>query len=80
LGPNGLYGAIKGKIVLERSFVLPKKHVSDPNFFTKPPPYLFSGPNRLFGAVGGKTISDETSLHFASEAPEIDFPKNTFPV
>ena len=41
LRPNGLYGAIGGKIVLKRSFVLPKEHFFGPNVFTKPPPHLF---------------------------------------
>ena len=36
--PNRLYGAIGGKIVPEKSFVSPKKHVYGPNFFTKPTP------------------------------------------
>jgi hypothetical protein len=63
-GPNGLYGAIGGKIVLVWSFVSLKKHVYGPNFFTKPSPHLFLGPNGLFGVFGGKTISHENFASF----------------
>jgi hypothetical protein len=69
LGPNGPYGVVGGKIVPKRSFVLPKKHVFVPNFFTKPPYHQFSRPNELFGAFGGKTISKENFAPFCLGSP-----------
>ena len=63
--PNGLDGAIWGKSVPERSFVLPKKHVFCRDFLTKPAPYLFSGPNWLYGAFGAKLFRTKTLLNFA---------------
>ena len=52
------------KMVSERSFVHPKKHVFGRNFLTKPAPYLFSGPKWLYGAFGGKIVPDENCAQF----------------
>ena len=68
-GPNGLDGAIRGKSLLERSFVLPKKHVLCLDFLTKPAPFLFSGPNWLYGAFGGKIVPDENYAQFSLKSP-----------
>ena len=79
--PNGLDGAIGGKCVPVRSFVLPKKHVFSRDFFTKPDPYIFSGPNWLYGAFGGKIVPNESIAQFCLKSPlEFVFPKNTFSV
>jgi hypothetical protein len=66
-------GAIEGKIVLERSFFAPKKHVFVLNFFTKLPPHQFSEPNGLYGVFGGKTVSDENFAPFFLERPRNRF-------
>ena len=80
-GPNGLDGAIGGKSVTVRSFVLPKKHVFSWDFLTKPDPYHFSGPNWLYGAFGGKIVPDENIAQFCLKSPlKFVFPKNTFSV
>ena len=77
-GPNGLDDAIRGKSLLERSFVLPKKRVFSQDFLTKPEPYLFSGPNWLYGTFGGKIVPDENVAQFCLKSPlEFVFPKNT---
>ena len=77
-GPNGLDGAIGGKSLPKRSFVLPKKHVFSRDFLTKPAPYLFFGPNWLYGAFEGKIVPDENLAQFCLKSPlEFVFPKNT---
>ena len=68
-GPNGLDGAIRGKILPERSFVLPKKHVLSSDFLTKPAPFLFFGPNWLSGAFRGKIVPDENLAQFCVKSP-----------
>ena len=79
--PNGLDGAIGGKSVPVRSFVLTKKDVFSLDFLTKPDPYLFSGQNWLFGAFGGKIVLDKNVAQFCLKSPlEFVFPKNTFSV
>ena len=78
-GPNGLDGAIMGKSLPERSFVLPKKYVLSSDFLTKPAPFLFSGPNWLYGAFGSKIVPDEYFAEFClKSALEFVFLKNTF--
>ena len=67
--PNRLCDAFQGKIVPDKNFVRfclkrPRnrfrvKHVSSSNFFTKPPPHLFSGPNGLYGTFRGKIVLDK---------------------
>jgi hypothetical protein len=74
-GLNGVYGAIGGKIVPERSFISLKKHVLGPNFFAKPSPHLFLGPNGLFGEFWGKTISHENFTSFGPVSHRILFSK-----
>ena len=80
-GPDRLDGAIGGKSVPVRSFVLPKKHVFGWNFLMKPAPYLFSGPNWLYGVFGGKIVPDENFDQFCPKSPpEFVFPKTKFSV
>ena len=80
-GPSGLDGAIGGKSVSERSFVLPKKHVFSRDFLTKPAPYLFSGRNWLYGAFGDKIVPGENIVQFCVKTSiKFVFPKNTFSV
>ena len=77
--PNGLDGAIGGKSVPVRSFVLPKKHVFSRDFLAKPDPHLFSGPNWLYGPFGGKIVPDENLAQFCLKSYlEFVFSKNTF--
>ena len=79
--PNRLDGAIGGKSVPVRSFVLPKKHVFSRDFLTKPDLYLFSGPNWLYDAFGGKIVPDENIAQFCLKSPlKFIFPKNSFSV
>ena len=73
---NGLDGAIGGKNVPERSFVLPKKHVFGWNLLTKPTPYLFSGPNYLVRSVA-KLFRAKTLLNLASKALSNSFFQKT---
>ncbi len=40
-------------------FRFSEKHVFSTNFFTKPPPHLFSGPNDQYDVFGGKIVLDE---------------------
>ena len=68
-GPNRLDGAIRGKSLPERSFILPKTHVLSSDFLTKPAPFLFSGPNCLYGAFGGKVVPDENFAQFCLKSP-----------
>jgi hypothetical protein len=49
------------------------KQVFGSNFFTKPPPHLFSGPNGLYGAFGGKIFPDENFAQFCLKSPGIRF-------
>ena len=78
-GPNGIDGAIRGKSLPERSFVLPKKHVLCWNFLMKPAPYLFFGPNWLYGVFGGKRFTHKNIAQFCYKSPlEFVFPKKTF--
>ena len=74
-----LYGAFGGKIVLERSFVHPKKHVFDWNFLMKQAPYLLSEPNWLYRAFWGKIVLDEKLCSILPQSPlKFVFPKNKF--
>ena len=79
-GPNGLYGAIGGKIVPEGSFVSLKKHVYALNFLLNRPFPYFRGQTDCLVCLEAKLFHTKTSLHLASEATEIVFPKNTFSV
>ena len=53
-----------------------KRHVFDPNFFTKPSRHLFSGPNGLFGVFGGKIILHENFASFGLGSHRNRFSKN----
>jgi hypothetical protein len=50
-----------------------KKHVSVPNFLTKPPPHVILGQNGLFGAFWGKTISHKNFPPFCLLSPQNRF-------
>ena len=79
-GPNGLCGTFLGKIVLDENFayfclkhprnIFFEKHVSSLNFFTKPPPHLFSRPNGLCSAFQGKIVPDKNFTGFCLKRPQ----------
>ena len=47
-----------------------EKRVSGLNFFTKPPPHLFSRPNGLCGAFQGKIVPDKNFTGFCLKRPQ----------
>ena len=75
--PNGLDGTIGGKSLPKWSFVHPKKHIFDWNFWMKPAPYLLSGPNWLYRALGGKIVLDENFAQFCLKALSNSFFRKT---
>ena len=78
--PNKLCGAFRDKIVRDKNFAcfclknpqnsFSEKHISSLNFFTKPPPHLFSRPNGLCGAFQGKIDPDKNFTGFCLKRPQ----------
>ena len=69
------------KMVSERSFVHPKKHVFGRNFLNKPAHTSFLGLTGYMVRSGAKLFRTKTLLNFASKSLlKFLFPKNTFSV
>ena len=78
LGPNGICGTFRGKIVSHKNFNrFSKKYVFGPNYFMKLP-YLFLGPNGLCGAFRGKIVTEENFTRFCIKHHEQSFRSEQF--